>query len=549
MPCCGGQQAHDATYADATAPPAVTPISSRSESRRDGEISVLTPSSAGSPKVRTSSRRWGERNSHSSAGQEQQPPRTPLTAEQRQLQIERKKAMRAAIRDITKESKHAAMQSPGMEHLRLRKERVKLQLAAMAVRQSKLGRRGPAEGSVMPRQVELRHHATMASIDRQTLRELSAARLTMGERPSSAHAFGAHSPDLQPPLVRRWTSENSGLTPKPWASPGAQGAIVHPDSPVVGHDSWRVVDSPGFDVAPMGELLLFPPLPSHQASASSSASSSSSLAASTAVNGAIPEEQAEEEEATDVAVPSQIEVAVAGEGPQGAPQGSSSEPAAGGTAVSTPIPTGAAGAQAEEPAAAAGPEVVVADDDVLTRMTGMVGDWKCVETRNLDKYLKHIGGAPRARELARRVLRTPCGPTRLSPVCTSDLAGDGSATLVSPRAAAVSWAKRKIASAFSPEPSFKIANDGVLQCLMSTPIGDRLERFSLVTETEDADPVSGDPFVKRSYWEGDTLFTVARDPTGKKANFVTRRRIDENGHLEQTNEHGGVTMVRILQKK
>ena len=84
---------------------------------------------------------------------------------------------------------------------------------------------------------------------------------------------------------------------------------------------------------------------------------------------------------------------------------------------------------------------------------------------------------------------------------------------------------------------------------MSTPIGDRLERFSLVTETEDADPVSGDPFVKRSYWEGDTLFTVARDPTGKKANFVTRRRIDENGHLEQTNEHGGVTMVRILQKK
>ena len=114
---------------------------------------------------------------------------------------------------------------------------------------------------------------------------------------------------------------------------------------------------------------------------------------------------------------------------------------------------------------------------------------------------------------------------------------------------AVSWAKRKVASAFSPEPSFKIAADGVLQVLMSTPIGDRLERFPLDAETEDADPVSGNPFVKRSYWDDDTLFTVARDPNGKKADFVTRRRIDANGRLEQTNEHDGVTMVRILQKK
>ena len=84
---------------------------------------------------------------------------------------------------------------------------------------------------------------------------------------------------------------------------------------------------------------------------------------------------------------------------------------------------------------------------------------------------------------------------------------------------------------------------------MATPIGDRLERFPLDAETEDTDPVSGSIFVKRSFWEGETLVTAARDPTGKKPDFVTRRKVLASGKLEQINEHNGMTMMRILEKK
>ena len=61
--------------------------------------------------------------------------------------------------------------------------------------------------------------------------------------------------------------------------------------------------------------------------------------------------------------------------------------------------------------------------------------------------------------------------------------------------------------------------------------------------------VTGDPFTKRSWWEGATLKTVARDNKGKKDDFVTLRRIDEHGHLIQTNLHGKVQFERVFARK
>ena len=51
----------------------------------------------------------------------------------------------------------------------------------------------------------------------------------------------------------------------------------------------------------------------------------------------------------------------------------------------------------------------------------------------------------------------------------------------------VGWAKRKVAVAFRPELSFAIV-DGVLQVLMPSPIGERLERFPLDREEPETAP-------------------------------------------------------------
>ena len=57
----------------------------------------------------------------------------------------------------------------------------------------------------------------------------------------------------------------------------------------------------------------------------------------------------------------------------------------------------------------------------------------------------------------------------------------------------VGWAKRKVALAFKPQLSFALV-DGVLQCLMPSPVGERLEVFSLDEGMPDTDPVSGSKF-------------------------------------------------------
>jgi hypothetical protein len=253
-----------------------------------------------------------------------------------------------------------------------------------------------------------------------------------------------------------------------------------------------------------------------------------------------------------------------------------------------PAPAAAAATAAVQPTAAAAPpaggpseatgeppadeeELEVVGVAVAELMAQFVGAWRNTQIHDLEPYLKHLG---------------------------------------------VGWAKRKIATAFRPEPSFAVV-DNVLQVLMPSPIGDRLERFPLDEEVPDTDPcvqrrathrestaarphglapraahpahhtphaspprvrplapegatprstarlatcaqlgtrsshrrMTGDPFMKRNWWEGDTLFTVARDVKGKKPDFVTTRRINEHGLLIQTNKHGPVQFMREFTRK
>jgi len=132
-----------------------------------------------------------------------------------------------------------------------------------------------------------------------------------------------------------------------------------------------------------------------------------------------------------------------------------------------------------------------------------VGGWKQVRVTNLDGYLKHLG---------------------------------------------VPWAKRKLAGAFKPELSFAVV-DGVLQVLMPSPIGERLEKLPIGVEVIDVDP-SGNEFVKTSRWDGAMLVTTAVDRAGKTADTITRRSIrTSDGMLVQTNMNASVSFERIFTRK
>lgn len=107
------------------------------------------------------------------------------------------------------------------------------------------------------------------------------------------------------------------------------------------------------------------------------------------------------------------------------------------------------------------------------------------------------------------------------------------------------WAKRKVASAFRPELSFAIV-DGILQVLMPSPIGERLETFPIGKEVTDTDP-SGKQFVKVSQWVQGTLSTIATDSGGKTPVVVTTRAIRaDDGALIQTCTAGAVSFERIF---
>lgn len=112
----------------------------------------------------------------------------------------------------------------------------------------------------------------------------------------------------------------------------------------------------------------------------------------------------------------------------------------------------------------------------------------------------------------------------------------------------VSWAKRKVALAFKPEVAFSMGATGMLHLKMPSPIGDRHESFPLDRKVDDVDPL-GRTFHRTARWDGATLETVARDPTGKVGDFVTRRSIREDGVLVQQTSHGGVTYERQFERK
>lgn len=404
--------------------------------------------------------------------------------------------MQNAIRSLTRE-RHA-LTSPA--------ERVKLKVAAVAIKRSKIVRHGPAEGwavSAIDREILVGRHKTMSHLDRDALlaaAALSPGALAFSERIDTEPA----SPLVAPPMVRRWTSHQSALeAPVSWKSP-TTGPIQVPHKPVaatagspnllerqLSEISWREVGS-------LQSPAKTPSTTTRAAFEERVEPAAIAAEDSTAPSPAPPQTTAAH--VTGAAGVSSLAVDAVG---SGAISGSaaSGPPASTSAAAETGelVPTG------EAQAAETGPELVVADDEVMKCMLAMVGDWKCVATSNLDKYLKHIG---------------------------------------------VSWAKRKIAAAFSPEPSFKIDDrDGVLQCLMSTPIGDRLERFPLDSEVQDVDPVNGNTFIKRFFWESATLVSVARDPSGKTPDFVTKRRLNPKGQLVQINEHAGVAMERTLVRK
>mmetsp|Transcript_13435 Transcript_13435/g.34431 ORF Transcript_13435/g.34431 Transcript_13435/m.34431 type:complete len:488 (+) Transcript_13435:79-1542(+) len=132
-----------------------------------------------------------------------------------------------------------------------------------------------------------------------------------------------------------------------------------------------------------------------------------------------------------------------------------------------------------------------------------VGNWKQSKCTGLEPYLKHLG---------------------------------------------VPWAKRKLAGAFNPELSFAVV-DGVLQVLMPSPIGERLELLPINQEVIDVDP-SGNEFVKMSAWDGPMLRTVAKDKAGKTADTTTTRVIRESdGALIQTNSNAGFSFERVFTRK
>ena len=110
----------------------------------------------------------------------------------------------------------------------------------------------------------------------------------------------------------------------------------------------------------------------------------------------------------------------------------------------------------------------------------------------------------------------------------------------------VGWAKRKLAEQFKPEASWAVVG-GSLQQLLPTPLGTRLERFSVHEPVVESDP-DGNEFVKDTKWEDGKLTTRARSKLKPHLpEFVTRRWI-EDGKLVQVNEHGTASMRRVFHK-
>ena len=449
----------------------------------------------------------------------------PLTPEQREERRERKEQKRdrkQAMRVALKEIKHEAFTD-----LTSPVERIKLRAATAAVRVSKLGRRGPAEGSVVDTRpaakVALQRHATMSSLDRKaTLSQLlnaigSAEGVSPGApaRRSHAQSMEELSGGSPIPYVKRWSSSEAilqldrharGLGPGSLAvSPPAGAssarksadresttltgaaptgglAMVSLRSLAAGTDEPPPVVG-GASAASLGEASSLSAISFHTACSSvdgemSSVSRQASLAELSASLAELSQVAAEAEaeaakakeaavaaeaeaEAKTMAKASAEEVAKAEEAAakakaaeevaakakaaeEAAAKAKAAEEAA--AAAAAAAEEAAAATAAEEAAAATGEveeeAVEVADAATIEAMASFVGSWRNTQTTNLEPYLKALG---------------------------------------------VGWAKRQVAMAFKPAVSFVIV-EGVLQVLMPSPIGERLERFPLDEEVPDTDP-------------------------------------------------------------
>ena len=101
------------------------------------------------------------------------------------------------------------------------------------------------------------------------------------------------------------------------------------------------------------------------------------------------------------------------------------------------------------------------------------------------------------------------------------------------RGLGVSWPERQLATRFRPQLSFSLV-DGALQVLFPSPIGNRVEVLPIDKEVMERDP-KGNEYVKRSYWDGSILVTVAKDVHGVQADVLTTRTIRaSDGALVQT---------------
>ena len=419
---------------------------------------------------------------------------TPMTPEERQGQKERKVAMRKALRELLSDR----------DTITSRSQRIKLKIASAAVRTTtQIGRKGPAAGSVLDhREHQLRdQHHTQQSMREESIQAVLAAISARideleGEEgsPRSVQSAptepGMGSP-ISVPMVRQWSSSKAVLQ----RGSSASGRLSSSEGGGGGGGGG------GGAAASPPVAVAAPFLTSSSRGSSSSMSFHSAKDLDESSERALADLDAFDTPASPVP-------AKAAPPPEQQPQ----QPAAAQSPPPTVTPsvevTGGAERDAAEAAAAAAAaeeeeEVVQAlDGTTLQYMSEMVGTWKNIQTNNLEAYLKHMG---------------------------------------------VGWAKRKIALAFKPEPSFALV-DGVLQVLMPSPIGERLERFPLDAEEQDTDPY-GKTFYKRTWWEGSVLTQSATYPNGKTAETLTTRQIDADGHLVQRTTNSGVTFERIFQRK
>ena len=461
--------------------------------------------------------------------------------EQRRLQRERKKAMLAAVHDVCHDPD--TVRSPS--------QRVKLRLATAMVKMSKVGRKGPAEGSVLDSRwvPEIQRHVTAPNLDARALRLAMIANLSPissesgtpntrasvsgAEHNSWTDAIDEHFAD-SPRLhkqIRRWQSSGAILVQPQKENSMRRSRGSRGPSPL---SSFRSDAPSGTDAgrSTAGDS----PRPRTRSRSVEDRRTDPEVYVRTEAKAKVEEEAKEaagaaaeaaegswrvvaSEQSVDLAsvtlgttsvgmVPPARTVSTESAGSSSASQSSfrtarSHLSGVSGKNLSVEAPDVARSKSLPAPAVAEEEEVSAEELAAVEMMSQLVGSWKNTQTTGLEPYLKHIG---------------------------------------------VGWAKRKVALAFKPQLSFALV-DGVLQCLMPSPVGERLEVFSLDEEMPDTDPVSGSKFMKRTYCEGNVLHTVARDVAGKKADFVTLRRVDEQGRLIQTNSHGPVTFERIFVRK